>query len=249
MLTENKFGKYLIYAIGEIILVVIGILIALQINNWNQTNKTHDKQETYLSLIKGEMYNNLESVKAEKSKLSTSINSQQQLLELMHDQATIDTIGEADLSKMIASVLSQMFSVNYENGILSELIASGSLKDIENTNIINELASWEGKVYKLRDREKSLKVLRNRANIYFETNGNFRTVFDQTSYSDYVGLPKLESFKSNKDILSSTIFENILILQLANAMNLKKYNYPEFEDDILNLIELIEQELVKTSNN
>jgi hypothetical protein len=36
MLTENKFSKYLIYAIGEIILVVIGILIALQINNWNQ---------------------------------------------------------------------------------------------------------------------------------------------------------------------------------------------------------------------
>lgn len=36
MFTENKFGKYLIYAIGEIILVVIGILIALQINNWNE---------------------------------------------------------------------------------------------------------------------------------------------------------------------------------------------------------------------
>ena len=36
MLTENKFSKYLIYAFGEIILVVIGILIALQINNWNE---------------------------------------------------------------------------------------------------------------------------------------------------------------------------------------------------------------------
>jgi hypothetical protein len=35
-LTENKFGKYLTYGIGEIILVVIGILIALQINNWNE---------------------------------------------------------------------------------------------------------------------------------------------------------------------------------------------------------------------
>jgi len=35
MLTENKFSKYFIYAIGEIVHVVIGILIALQINNWN----------------------------------------------------------------------------------------------------------------------------------------------------------------------------------------------------------------------
>ncbi len=36
LLSENKFSKYLIYAFGEIILVVIGILIALQINTWNQ---------------------------------------------------------------------------------------------------------------------------------------------------------------------------------------------------------------------
>ncbi len=39
LLTENKFSKYLVYAIGEIILVVIGILIALQINNWNEDKK------------------------------------------------------------------------------------------------------------------------------------------------------------------------------------------------------------------
>jgi len=39
MLTENKFSKYLLYAIGEIVLVVIGILIALSINNWNESNK------------------------------------------------------------------------------------------------------------------------------------------------------------------------------------------------------------------
>ena len=39
LLAENKFSKYLIYAIGEIVLVVIGILIALQINNWNEAKK------------------------------------------------------------------------------------------------------------------------------------------------------------------------------------------------------------------
>ena len=35
----NQFGKYFKYAIGEIVLVVIGILIALQINNWNENKK------------------------------------------------------------------------------------------------------------------------------------------------------------------------------------------------------------------
>lgn len=49
LLSENKFSKYLIYAIGEIILVVIGILIALQINNWNES-KQRSKQETKILL-------------------------------------------------------------------------------------------------------------------------------------------------------------------------------------------------------
>ncbi|MFT6338536.1 MAG: hypothetical protein ACI86M_002886 [Saprospiraceae bacterium] len=131
------------------------------------------------------MYNNLESIKLESNKLSKSIKSQQQLLELMHNQSTLDTIGEIDLSIMIGPVLSQTIEVNYENGILSELIASGGLKDIEKVNIINDLASWDVKVYKLRDQEKSLRVLWNRANIYFETNGNFRTVFDYTIFFSF----------------------------------------------------------------
>jgi|TARA_B110001452_G_scaffold57501_1_gene44607 hypothetical protein len=39
LLSKNKFSSYIIYAIGEIILVVVGILIALQINNWNEISK------------------------------------------------------------------------------------------------------------------------------------------------------------------------------------------------------------------
>ncbi|MDX1470588.1 MAG: DUF6090 family protein, partial [Flavobacteriaceae bacterium] len=49
---KNKTGKYLKYALGEIILVVIGILIALQINNWNEANKLESKrQDYYLQLL------------------------------------------------------------------------------------------------------------------------------------------------------------------------------------------------------
>jgi len=53
LLSENKFSKYFLYAIGEIILVVIGILIALQINNWNETRKVKSTLSDYTeSLIK-----------------------------------------------------------------------------------------------------------------------------------------------------------------------------------------------------
>ena len=48
LVSENKISKYLIYAIGEIILVVIGILIALQINNWNEQKKEFKIEKEYM---------------------------------------------------------------------------------------------------------------------------------------------------------------------------------------------------------
>ena len=52
LLSQNKFSQYLLYAIGEIILVVIGILIALQINNWNESRQKKNLERDYLSEIK-----------------------------------------------------------------------------------------------------------------------------------------------------------------------------------------------------
>ena len=49
LLTENKTGKYFKYAIGEIALVVIGILIALQINNWNEEKKLESERKELIS--------------------------------------------------------------------------------------------------------------------------------------------------------------------------------------------------------
>ena len=47
LLDGGKIRRYLFYAVGEILLVVIGILIALQINNWNEDRKTNDKAQEY----------------------------------------------------------------------------------------------------------------------------------------------------------------------------------------------------------
>ena len=55
LLTEHKFSNYLIYAIGEIILVVIGILIALSINNWNQNIKNNKAEKYYLEQMKNDL--------------------------------------------------------------------------------------------------------------------------------------------------------------------------------------------------
>ena len=50
-LTEGKTGTYLKYAFGEILLVVFGILIALQINNWNEARKLHEVRQYYYHQI------------------------------------------------------------------------------------------------------------------------------------------------------------------------------------------------------
>ena len=59
---QNKTGKYFKYAIGEIILVVIGILIALQINNWNEIRKQRDKELHYLVNIKKDLNLNIKEL-------------------------------------------------------------------------------------------------------------------------------------------------------------------------------------------
>lgn len=62
LLIENKTGKYLKYALGEIVLVVIGILIALQINNWNENQKQNDFTKKLLLDVKISLLNNYEQL-------------------------------------------------------------------------------------------------------------------------------------------------------------------------------------------
>ena len=55
LLNQERVGKYLLYAVGEILLVVIGILIALQVNNWNQERISRDKEKVYLKEIRASL--------------------------------------------------------------------------------------------------------------------------------------------------------------------------------------------------
>jgi len=79
LLSENKFSKYLIYAIGEIILVVIGILIALQINNWNENRKARLTEVTKLNKLLEDL--KLDSIAFDSNlKVLSEINSLHQQL-------------------------------------------------------------------------------------------------------------------------------------------------------------------------
>ena len=62
LIQKNQMGKYFKYAIGEILLVVIGILIALQINNWNENRKEKEKLNTIYSLIIDDLESDLKAI-------------------------------------------------------------------------------------------------------------------------------------------------------------------------------------------
>jgi len=65
LVSESKFSKYLLYAIGEIILVMIGILLALQVNNWNEKRKASKKEVASLISLRSEMKSSLDELRAD----------------------------------------------------------------------------------------------------------------------------------------------------------------------------------------
>jgi hypothetical protein len=68
---KNKTGKYLKYAIGEIVLVVIGILIALQINNWNEGNKQQLRTENLILRLEKQISQNMEQAQKRKENINS----------------------------------------------------------------------------------------------------------------------------------------------------------------------------------
>ncbi|MFC5196609.1 DUF6090 family protein [Bizionia hallyeonensis] len=75
LLSEGKTGKYLKYAVGEIVLVVIGILIALQINNANENRKTNGIKKEYYRQILVDLDKEIDNINTRIIALDSSITS------------------------------------------------------------------------------------------------------------------------------------------------------------------------------
>lgn len=245
-MAENKAGNYIKYALGEIVLVVIGILIALQINTWNEAINTHELQKKHLALIGEEMSNNLKFVQKEQRTLVKIIKSQRILISLIDDKAALKNTSETELSHLFKDVLANEIEVEYENAALEELLSAGLLKDVENDSIRSILASWERKMLVLRSQEKSFREYWRLANEFFEAYGNYRTLFTLTGYTKYVKIDKFERLPSNKHVLSIKNYENPTLIYLSTMIHLNGGIYPKYEKDIRELIRLINQELQKT---
>ncbi|MDX1472079.1 MAG: DUF6090 family protein, partial [Flavobacteriaceae bacterium] len=81
MISQNRVSKYLLYAIGEIILVVIGILLALQINNWNQNRIESREEFKALKNLKEDFTNNKKLLEEASKECKNGITASLQMLE------------------------------------------------------------------------------------------------------------------------------------------------------------------------
>ena len=90
LLSESKFSKYLIYAIGEIVLVIIGILFALQINNWNSDKKAHQQELDFYTKLLNDLNDNFKNTIGKKSLMKRHQNVHYQVYNESKGRATYD---------------------------------------------------------------------------------------------------------------------------------------------------------------
>lgn len=147
LLSQNKFNKYLLYAIGEIILVVIGILIALQINNLNEQQKDRAKEQVILKHLKEDFQADLRQLEDKMAMRNDILKSAYKLFyaidhpeEVVRDSLILDiaTIGDAPTF----------------DPIQNDLISSGNLRLIQNERLSRLLSNWSSDVIALQEIER-----------------------------------------------------------------------------------------------
>jgi len=138
LLSENKFSKYLIYAIGEIILVVIGILIALGINNWNENRKTDIRLKDTLVALKNDLSQDTLLIKKRLPFINEQFDLNESLRTRVADsKATVDTLIQIMRFEFNPNWVVQ---IPYNTNTYSSLIQTGLLEKLSNplkTNIKN----------------------------------------------------------------------------------------------------------------
>jgi len=157
LLSENKFSKYLIYAVGEIILVVIGILIALQVNNQNQIKNEKKALKNYLEKIAINVKNDIKV-----AEFMIQTRTQQSLL---CAQAT-ELISKKDWSdqrKITNAIFAMIIEqpLNFNRSGFESLKNSGYLQHLDDSEIEELIYNYYNSVDKVIFEETSLQVWAN----------------------------------------------------------------------------------------
>ncbi len=184
---ENKTGKYFKYAIGEIVLVVIGILIALQINNWNENRKQNIIASEYIENLKSDIVqdtiglNNLIQTGKEQGKLIETFKAY-----LLKSNDPISIKIDSALNLKVA-----FYSYFPINQTYLDIQYSGNSKLLSQNqrNVLTDLFNQQNKISKINESliNSATVELRNR-NKYMDVYGLTNQVLGKPSTSEEMKL-------------------------------------------------------------
>jgi hypothetical protein len=222
---QNKTGKYFKYAIGEIILVVIGILIALQINNWNENRKKEALKDEYKIALINDYTNDTIQVNDRLSRNNLRIER-------------INSLGDSLTNGHFNNLESYYKLYNNER-------VGMRVTNVYNTNSFNLLIS-SGKIDLFdKNLRKELMEL-NRLQTFEKTvqNGNKGLLFNymQNIGSKYPGFGSPLSKNTTHQLLWKNVQVNDLPRDLVNYLQQERYTisrYLELTNDVLQQTELV----------
>jgi hypothetical protein len=202
MLNQSKFSRYLLYAIGEIILVVIGIIIALQINNANELRKNKDEEAIILLNIK-------EDFLATRSNFIKTIQSQER--SILNCRDLIDAIEAKDYTVHPDTIIEKFrrgaysyFTLKAVTGSYEAIIGSGKTSIIRNKELLNVLANFSSQYNAgYEDHSKSDNLI----NLMMTESGAFFPALSANPFRNGLDLKKDYSLEEKKEAIK-ILYEN-----------------------------------------
>jgi hypothetical protein len=246
MLTENKFSKYLLYALGEIVLVVIGILIALQINNWNEFNKERESEKIILNEIRDNLKFDLEDFESNIANLQNKAISATSILKILENNSPYtDSIGY-----FFYYLKTYPHFSNKSNGY--NLLKSKGLGIIQNDSIRKKITDlYEDRYQYLKTYEKERidynNSLESKVSPYYGT----RTLSKDKIPNDIIikgsvkTLVQFGFFRNirNYDLLKKDLELQGIIKDIETWATMLREIHNGIKNDVLTLIKQIEKEL------
>jgi hypothetical protein len=217
LLLEGKNGKYLKYAIGEIILVMIGILLALQINNWNDNWKRLETEKKYYCKLLEDFDLDKEQLEKIQKSIDNSIKSTNEVL-LALDAG--DTTRHYLLNKYVSAIRRDIYVPR--NKTFEELIFSGNLNIISDLKIKNELIQYNS------DLESNLTVIQKNRDefvreVYNLTNSSVEFGLQEVNFVNKLINPQVietfpkDTWTNDKNSALYKGFQNVLLYNMATA--------------------------------
>ncbi len=147
LMEKNKTGKYLKYALGEILLVMIGILLALQVNNWNENRKNRITEQTLYQTLISSLESDLEDANDKISSVEESIKAQEIFIINSFDEVK-NRFNINQLEKLLFSVWnsSRSFFPNY--GLYDKISNNNQIELIQSTDLQMKIIELYEQYYK-----------------------------------------------------------------------------------------------------